>query len=202
MENPNSRKQQTTISPVSCANEDGVAIITVLLILVLLTIGGIVATKTVINEKRIVRSDAIFEQSFYYAEAGSLEGIQKLENESEPEELLPNMGALSNNAGLLIAVDDALDPFNELENLDVNGDGLFDESDLTAVTADLAVGEQVYDVSEIDVTGDTFRRVVMVPSEGDSLSLGTSRIYEYMSYGMTTSQGGKATIKLGYRKRF
>ena len=76
-------------------NEQGVAIITVLLLLVLLTIGGIVMTNTVITEKRIVRSDAIFEQSFYYAEAGSLEGVQKLENETDPEELLPNIGKLN-----------------------------------------------------------------------------------------------------------
>jgi len=195
MENQKRRKQRT-IFPVPCANEQGVAIITVLLILVLLTITGIVATKTVINEKRIVRSDAIFEQSFYYAEAASLEGVQKLDNESEPEELLPNMGQLNDNAGLITAVADIDDPFSEALNLDVDGDGDFDAADLEFT------GVGAFDVSETDIAGDTFRRVVQVPSDGASLSLGTSRIYEYMSYGMTTSQGGKATIKLGYRKRF
>ncbi len=182
--------------PVPCANEQGVAIITVLLILVLLTIGGIVATKTVINEKRIVRSDAIFTQSFYFAESGSLEGVQKLENESAPEELLPNIGKLNKNAGLITVVVNSDDPFSEALNLDVDGDGDFDADDFdTNLTG-------AFDASEIDVAGETFRRVVQVPSANASLALGTSRLYEYMSYGMTMSQGGKATIKLGYSKRF
>jgi PilX N-terminal len=179
-----------------CVDEQGVAIITVLLILVLLTITGIVATRTVINEKQIVRSDAIFEQSFYYAEAGSLEGVQKLENESEPEELLPNMGQLNNNANLLVPFADTDDPFSEAKNLDVDGDNDFDADDLQFV------GVGAFDASETDTAGETFRRVVQVPTEGVSLALGASRIYGYMSYGMTTSHGGKATIKLGYRKRF
>lgn len=196
MKNKNYRKQQTPCS-VPCDNEHGVAIITVLLILVLLTITGIVATRTVINEKQIVRSDAVFEQSFYYAEAASLEGVQKLDNETDSTELLPNMmKPTNNNFDLIKAVADMDDPFSEALNLDVDGDGDFDAADL-AVT-----GAGAFDASETDIAGETFRRVVQVPSDGASLSLGTSRLYEYMSYGMTTSQGGKATIKLGYKKRF
>ena len=195
MKNKNSRKQYAA-ALVPCANEQGVAIITVLLILVLLTITGIVATKTVINEKRIVRSDAIFEQGFYLAEAGALEGVQKLENETDPEELLPNMGKLNDNAGLITAVADIDDPLSEAKNLDVDGDGDFDTADLEAT------GPGAFDVSETDTEGDSFRRVVQVPTGGASLALGASRIYEYMSYGMTTSHGGQGIIKVGYRKRF
>jgi len=171
-------------------NEQGVTIVTVLLLLMLLTLMGVTATKTVINEKKSVRSEAVFEQSFYFAESACLEGVQKMENESTPEELLaPLIVAGAANEKLLISAHDE-EPFDDTKNLDLDGDTNIDKDDL-----------DLLQVSETNA--DTHRAVVQMPiASGDSLALGSSRIYSYMSYGMTSAQGGHAMIKLGYKKRF
>ena len=172
------------------ANEEGVAIITTLLILMLLTFIGITATKTTITEKKIVRSEAIFERSFYLAESAAMEGIQKLENESTPEELLASriVAGVSNNDGLLVSTD-ANEPENDWKNIDSNDDNVIDGND--------------YQDSELDPDNETHRLVVQAPiANGNSLALGSSRLYDYFSYGLTESEGGRAMIKVGYKKRF
>ncbi len=174
----------------SIANQEGVAIVTVLLLLMLLILVGVTATKTVINEKRIVRSEAVFEQSFFFAEAGALEGVQKLENETKPEELLaPLIEATSNNEGLLVAANEE-EPKDDEINLDKDADGDFDKDDVALAQVS-------------DTNPETKRVVVQMPiPPGSSLGLGSSRLYEYMSYGMTEANGGDSMIKIGYRKRF
>lgn len=172
-------------------NEQGVAIITALLVLLLLSIIAITATKTTTTEKNMVRSEAVFERDFYLAESAAMEGLQKIENESAPKELLAPLIVLagagqSNNAGLLVSPDPD-NPDDEQENLDTNDDGVVDETD--------------YDASELAT--ETHRLVVQLPiSSGSSLALGSSRLYSYMSYGVTNFEGGRAMIKVGYKKRF
>jgi hypothetical protein len=170
-------------------NEQGVTIITVLLLLLLLSIVSVTATKTVINEKKIVRSEAVFEKSFYYAEAGALEGIQKLENASEYKELLPSLVEDdSENKDLLYSADED-DPDDDSLNLDLNSDGSFDQDDIS-----------IADVS--DTNGDSNRIAVLMPIEGSSLSLASTRLYTYMAYGTSNANGGNAKVKVGYKKRF
>lgn len=170
-------------------NEQGVAIITVLLLLLLLSVISITATKTVINEKKIVRSEAVFDKSFYYAEAGSLEGVQKLENASEYSELLPALVEDdSENKDLLYSADED-DPDDDSLNLDLNEDGNFDQDDLA-----------IADVSDTDT--DSHRIAVLMPIENSSLSLSSTRLYSYMIYGTSSANGGNAKIKVGYKKRF
>lgn len=171
-------------------NERGTAIITVLLILMLLTFIGITSTRTTVTEKAVIRSDAVFERSFYLAESAALEGVQKLANESAPEELLaPLITAASNNNGLLISAD-AREPENDLANCDSDGDGDIDGNDIS-------------DICVLDPDNTTRRLVVQLPiSSGSSLGLGSSRLYSYVSYGLTEAQGGRAMIKIGYKKRF
>ena len=172
------------------ANEQGTAIITALLILMLLTFIGITATKTTVTEKAVIRSDAVFETSFYLAESAALEGIQKLANESTPDELLaPLITAASNNDGLLVSAD-AQEPENDLANCDSDGDGDIDGNDIS-------------DVCMLDPDNTTRRLVVQLPiSSGSSLGLGSSRLYSYASYGLSEAQGGRSMIKIGYKKRF
>lgn len=171
-------------------NERGVAIITVLLILLLLTFIGITATNTTISEKSVVRSDSVFEQGFYLAESAALEGVQRLVNESDLDELLaPLVTASSTNFGLLYSADSA-EPTSDLANLDTGGDGVIDSGD-------------TFEVSEIDPANDTYRVVVQLPiSSGSSLGLGASRLYSYSAYGYTEAKGGRSLIKIGYKRRF
>ncbi len=173
------------------ANEQGTAIITALLLLMLLTFIGITSTRTTITEKSVIRSDAVFEKSFYLAESAALEGVQRLANESAPEELLVAFlkPGVSKNDGLLVAAD-AQKPENDTANCDSDGDGNVN-------------GNDTFDICELDPGNETYRLVVELPiASGSSLALGSSRIYSYASYGLTESQGGRAMIKVGYKKRF
>ncbi len=170
-------------------NEHGVAIITVLLILLLLTFIGITATNTTVTEKVVVRSDSVFEQGFYLAESAALEGVQRLVNESAPDELLARLVTpASTNFGLLYSADSD-EPTSDLANLDSGNDGLVDNSDN-------------FEVSEIDADNDTYRVVIQMPIRGSSLGMGASRLYTYTSYGYTEAKGGRSLIKVGYKRRF
>jgi hypothetical protein len=176
-------------------NDDGTVIITALLILMLLTFIAFTATHTTRVEKAIVRSEAVTEQTFYLAESGAMEAIQKMENQDDPNNLLPDLLTIgSPNVNLLRKYQDPDDANNDLSNLDQNvaaggdNDGVIDPDDF---------GE----TADID-TDTTFRAVVLTKSSGDSLRGGTSRTYSYLSYGYSEAQSGRSLIKVGYKKRF
>lgn len=170
-------------------NGRGVAIFAAILVLMLLSIVMVASTNTTITEKRQVRSEAIFERSFYLSESSALEAIQKLANETTPDELLaPLIKSGANNEDLLVSADKE-EPENDLLNLDSNNDGTIDHQDH-------------FDTSEIDPNSDTYRVAVQMPIVGSSLGLETSRLYSYMSYGYTEANGGRAMVKVGYKKRF
>ena len=175
-------------------NEDGVAIVAVLLILMLLTFVGITATNTTTSEKKMVRSEAIFEKDFFLSESAAMEGVQKIANESTPEELLaPLIKPGANNEGVLVNAD-SKEPENDIKNLDTDSNNQVDKSDFNGSPKA---------ISEVDPKNLTFRRVVQLPIQsGDSLALGDSRVYSYASYGYSENSGGRAMIKVGYRKRF
>ncbi len=170
-------------------DEKGVALVTVILILVLLTVIGVTATRTVVNEKRVIRSEAVFEQNFYNAESGALEGVQKIANENTHAELLVLVEPAVENAGLLYKADSE-EPTNDTKNLDINNDGNYDSVD--------------FGLADMSHTNSDTRRVVieMPIQHGDSLKLGQSNLYTYMSYGVSESNRGRATVKIGYKKRF
>ena len=176
-------------------NEEGTAIITALLILLMLTFVAISSTDTTVSEKAVVRSEAIFEKDFYLAESAALEGAQKIENETTPDELLPALlTAGANNENLLVE-EDADAPDNDREQLadDVDFSGSIEDAEIQAIM----------ETAEVD--SSTYRRVVLKSgssTSGSSLAMGQSRLYDYMSYGYSTANGGRAMIKIGYKKRF
>ncbi len=183
----NNKKRTCCLLP----NDHGVAIISALLVLMLLSFVAVVSTYTVLTEKRLNRSQAIFEQSFFLAESAVFEGLQKIENETAVEELLPaKLTGTSNNRDLLIAADTS-EPKNDYENLDMDNDGDFDDADFSVRSEESAMNT------------DTRRLVVSMPiPPGSSLGVGGSRLYDYMGYGMTDANGGRVIIKVGFNKRF
>ncbi len=171
-------------------NEEGVAIISVLLILMLLTFIGITATNTTTNEKKMVRSKTVFDRVFSFSESGALEGVQILANKSKP--LAPDPP---------IFPADSKEANNYLKNIDGNppnpngnNNGRIDKGDFTGCPKCL---------STIDPNNNTFRLVAQLPIQsGDSLALGGSRVYSYASYGYSENWGGRALVVVGFRKRF
>lgn len=172
-------------------NETGTVLITALFILLLLTLIGLAATDTTVSEKAMVRSEAVALRGGYLAESGAMEGVQRIENESNREELLPAwLTRVSNNYGLLVEAD-SRQADNDTGNLDLNNDGVVNENDTLAMER-----------SEIDPGGQTYRLVVLKATQGSSSSLGQSRLYDYISYGYSEAFGGRARIKVGFKKRF
>ncbi len=172
-------------------NEKGSAIVSALLILMLLTFIALAATDTTINEKSMVRSEAIFEQNFSLAESSALEGIQKLANQDKDEvdELLTaKVTAASENKDLLMESEDE-GVAEILDILDTNHDGTIDKNDSLEAS---------------ELGSDTFRAAVLLPIDtGDSLSVTatSSRLYRYNSFGFSEGQNGKVMIRLGYKRR-
>ncbi len=169
-------------------NEQGTAIVAALLVLLLLTFVALMATDTTTTEKAVVRSDAVFEQDFFLAESAALEGIQKLANENSPEELLAaRLTGSAKNANLLRAAD-SQEPDNDVANLDLNGDNKVDSNDFL-------------ETSQLDSKNSTYRVVVQKPISG-SLGMESSRLYDYVAYGYSEGNRGRALVKIGFKKRF
>lgn len=182
-------------------SEKGVAMVAVMLILLLLSLMAVTMTDTTISEKKMVRSEAVFEKSFFNAESAAFEGAQKLENEGDPNELLAPLveaDTSSDNYELLIA-GNAEEPDNLEATLE---DFRTDAADPpNAISGEFLVAKGLAEESEQDE--DSYRLVVQQPIQsGDSLALGQSRLYSYKSYGLSETYGGRALIRLGYKKRF
>ncbi|WP_448874581.1 hypothetical protein [Desulfobulbus propionicus] len=174
-------------------NEQGTAIVSALLILLLLTFVALTATDTTMNEKAMIRSEAVFERNFSLAESASLEGLQKIasKNNDDIEDLLPKrMSGTSENKDLLVGSDS-----DEMEDifdvLDDNSDGVIDKNDIAS-----------FEISKLGK--ETYRTAMMLPiANGDSLSLTTakSRLYRYNTFGLSEDNGGKSLILIGYKRR-
>ncbi len=171
-------------------NEQGTAIVAALLVLLLLTFVALMATDTTTTEKAVVRSDAVFERNFYLAESAAMEGIQKLANENSPQELLaPLLTSGAKNANLLRAAN-SQEPDNDVANLDLSGDNEVDSNDFL-------------ETSQLDSKNSTYRAVVQEPIQsGNSLGMESSRLYDYVAYGYSEGNRGRALVKIGFKKRF
>lgn len=172
-------------------NENGTAIVAALLILMLLTFVALTATDTTVNEKAMVRNEAVFEHNFAQAESAALEGLQKLASKSnnQIEDLLPKrMSATSDNKDLLL--DSESDEMGDIvKTVDINNDGVINKTD-------------ALEVSELN--GHAFRTALMLPiAVGDSMSVTSaqSRLYRYNTFGLSDDLGGKALIRIGYKRR-
>jgi Tfp pilus assembly protein PilX len=172
-------------------NQNGTAIITALLILMLLTFVALVATNTTMDEKAMVRSEAVFEQVFDLAESADLEGIQLLADASADCSLQANVTGACTTNGILDQAD-LDDEDNDMVNLDKNGDNIISGAN------DFVASQR----SSIDATNNTYRKIYQKKIEGGSLGLDTSRNYSYNAYGFSEKYNSRVLIKMGYRKRF
>lgn len=173
---------QGIISPLK--NEDGSVIVMAMIILVLLTLIGISSTDNTVIEGQIVRSEALYRQNLYRAEAGVIELAQIMEDN--------DITFASTYTWLTDAV--AAPDMTVVANWDWSGGGgtnaqvsnnLDDPGDLNSVTAQAAVANGIAGGSSMSMTGG-------------------SNLYDYVVCGLfdsTTNQGRKL-IAMGYRKRF
>lgn len=158
-------------------NEEGSAIVIALIILVLLTMIGIVATDNTVIELQIVRNEAIYKQNFYRAEAAVVE-----------------LGQIMEDNDLLASYDWLTDKSTALDMEDVGNWTVGVNSQLSA-NMDSAAGPN-NDVAQAAVSNGV--------AGGGSLDMTGTNLYDYSVYGLfdSTVGQGRSLIMMGYRKRF
>ena len=162
----------TSLTP-PLANERGSALILALLLLAVLTVIGVTSTNTSSIELKIVQNERIYQKNFYKAEAAVFEAAQRLESESDPDELRPATTTFT------WLKDDSLD----LENL-------------TVITVNSAS-------SFIDAVNTRYASTAKGIVEGGSLDMTkSSNLYGFEVFGLSQEQKGRVFIKIGYKKRY
>ncbi|MBM9614428.1 hypothetical protein JWJ90_09000 [Desulfobulbus rhabdoformis] len=191
--------------------EQGTAIVAALLILLLLTFVAISATDTTINEKAMLRSEALFEQNFSLAESAALEGLQKLasKDNDDIDDLNPNLiSSTSTNKDLVVGIDSE-EMADIVDLLDESGDGVIDKNDFYTDSN----GNGKFDATEklanpsfekSDIGSETYRSAIMLPiAEQESLGITQtkSRLYRFDAIGLSEDNDGKSVILIGYKRR-
>jgi len=154
-------------------NEQGYfLIISTLMLLALLTIISIAASKTARTEVQIAGNDATYQRNFYLAEGAAMEAVDRLQNDSNPRGL-----------GFVVPGIKTIDDSTYMDYWDQDPGGQ-------------------KGIAAHDAEGDTrFVVGYQGTPTGYSLGIGKPRIHEFVVYGRTEKQG-VTTIKVGYRKAF
>lgn len=163
---------QTSVRCSSCG-EEGAALLVSLVMLVLLSVLGIAATTASMIELRIAGNEKAYTRNFYLAEAGVMEGAQRMQNISDP---ITNPPAwLETELGSVADVDVCDDTFWDCDGTVTASCGLSD-SRFFCVSQGIAAGS--------------------------SLDTSRSRIHAFAIYGRCKKNSGNVIIKAGYRKAF
>ncbi len=83
------RKDSLKVSFDCLDNHQGSALIIVLIVMAVLTLVGLSTINTASIENRIVRNERVYQENFYLAESGVNEAAQKIENETNSDNLIP-----------------------------------------------------------------------------------------------------------------
>jgi len=172
--------------------QDGFVLILALLMLAALTLLGMAATNTTVLELHISGNDKSAKINFFAAESAALEAAQKVLNESDLQKILPTVNSSPSPTDLVkIAAQADSNIKRDKLNLDINGDGKIDHLDSLPH-------------SGIEIDGATVGHVVALNGieSGHSLGVGTSRLYDYTSYGVVTFNNNRQIVKVGLKKRF
>ena len=167
-------------------NEEGSFVIfTTLMILVLLTLTGIAATRVANMEVTIAGNEIARNISVYEAEGGAVEAAMKIEAADDDDLRVANPSVNPDYPGwMTFHTDISPGDMADLTNWDFSGD-----ADDNAAVSDFN-GDVQFAVVDRGVAG------------GSSLIMtGGEQKREYQVYGLTDTRGGRAFIEMGYRKR-
>jgi len=155
------------------ANEQGSALILVMILMSVLAIIGFSSINTTTIELQIVRNERIYQNNFYKAESAALEGLQFLE-----EATFDQLDDRSFSTFIWLKQDDDAVDMTDTVNWSAANSAL------------AAIPGSDYSVREKGI------------ASGGSLDMSaTSNLYDYVSRGYGYAQNGKALIEIGYKKR-
>ncbi|MCL0068934.1 PilX N-terminal domain-containing pilus assembly protein [Thermodesulfovibrionales bacterium] len=131
-------------SPLTALDQKGVALITVLFMIVVVTAIGIAAVNIATVETRIAANHEVAEQAFYVAEAGIAHGLNWLRDQSVPptdtEEFYPLNGAQTLGAG---EYEIRIDPADNNPNVHLNRYRITSISSVGGATRTIAMEVEV-----------------------------------------------------------
>lgn len=155
--------------------EGGSIMVIALMILALLTVIGLSASRITETEIQIARNENMFKQNLYLAESAAMAGAQMLENETDIT-VLENLSLNWLHSSLPdtdIRSDTNWNPSNNNSN-----------QVLDATTRYLAVYQGIAPGSSLDIGGPQ------------------TSLHQFVIYGCSTKNHGEALIEVGYRRRF
>ncbi len=170
-------------------NEEGSAIILAVVLLLVVTVIGISAINTTTTEIKIYQNEKIYQKNFYQAEASAYEAAQRIEQEINTDQLIPDI------SGYDWMNDDVIDDTVNLSTLSASGDW--------TVFGFANSGSGGYsDPSLIDPNTASYFSIAKGVKSGNSLDIGSSRLYSFAAYGLSEINNGKVLIEIGYLRRF
>jgi Tfp pilus assembly protein PilX len=160
--------------------EDGFILVAGMMILLILTLIGIAATTTTVYELQISGNDTVAKQVFYDAESAAYEGAQRLENETDTDNL---KAARSRHHWLFM--------MSEKNSLVTDKTQWNNNKLLSGMsTTDSSVKIAAFDGGV--VKGD----------KAGSLKMTSSSVFEYKLLGYSEIGTGRKMIEIGYKKRY
>jgi Tfp pilus assembly protein PilX len=158
-------------------NEEGSAIVVAMMILMVITIIGISASKMTTVELQIVRNDGIYKQNLYLAEAAAQEAIQRIWNVSRSDPIL-----LENQTPVWLNAINMADMDNwDNDGADGDDTALVSSTDPDASLAVIDVG--IADGGSLDISSE-------------------SNAHDFAVFGLGNRSNGRVFIEIGYRERF
>lgn len=155
-------------------SEEGSILIVALIMLVLLTLMGISATKTANVEIQIAGNDKTYKENFYKAEASAMEAIQQMED-TDLEDSPPSW-LLSDSTSFV--------------ETSIRTESFWNPGSGTAPSAIDSSNARYYAVHD------------GIVETGESLDMIKTKIHAYRVYGRCSRNNGVSIIKVGYRKAF
>jgi Tfp pilus assembly protein PilX len=154
-----------------------------LLVLVVLTLLGISATKNSVIEVQIAGNDNVAKMLFYSAEASAHEAAQRLENERDENKLKASRTPF-------VWLSDESNTETLLDGGDVNWTDTV--SDTSKISGANGVNAEMAALDYGVVKGD----------QGNSLKVTETRVYFYKLLGRSIYNSREKIIEIGYKKRY
>lgn len=169
-------------------NQEGFILVLCMLIMVVLTVIGIAATRNTTVELQIAGNDKIYAEDLYLAEGNAYEAARRLEAESSDNLKIAKLEMDTGVEGAGVVKSD------EMASYDAMDQDFVEDLLTTTDHGNIAVaGEQ----------GGVFACVDRGIEIGSSLSLpNSSQMHSFHIYGHASQKNTNRIIRLGYKKRF
>ncbi len=166
-------------------NQEGSVLVVALILLVLLTVIGISASRNTEIETMIAGNERINKQNFYIAEGAAMRAAQLMENndfKTTPLSWVMDQQHRNSSGDLLPAAS-----YSDLEDHIHEDENWADE----------------FSRSYPDLDGDArYLSISLGVVQGGSLDMSKSKVYEFEIFGRSDYRGGKGLVALGYRKAY